>query len=83
MKSKFKYSPLDEALFEVMSMTSYYREKNNMSQEEFARKAGIDRAFLSKIECRRANPSLKSLIKIAEAMDTKLEIRFVKKTYDN
>lgn len=66
----------DETLFTIMSAITYYRTKNNLSQEEFAKKIHMDRAFISKMECRKANPSLQTLLKLADAMDAKLEILF-------
>ena len=43
-----------------------------MTQEELARKIGIDQSDLSKIEKGTANPSLKTLSRIAKGLDGKL-----------
>ena len=43
-----------------------------MTQEELAKKIGIDQSDLSKIEKGAANPSLKTLSKIAKGLDSKL-----------
>ena len=43
-----------------------------MTQEELARKIGIDQSDLSKIEKGTANPSLKTLSRIAKGLDSKL-----------
>lgn len=74
-KKKNNYNQ-DETLFTIMSAITYYRTKHNFSQAEFAKKVNMDRAFISKMECRKANPSLQTLLKLADAMDAKLEILF-------
>ena len=43
-----------------------------MTQEELAKKIGIDQSDLSKIEKGTANPSLKTLSRIAKGLDSKL-----------
>ncbi len=43
-----------------------------MTQEELAKKIGIDQSDLSKIEKGTANPSLKTLSRIAKGLDGKL-----------
>lgn len=65
-----------ESLFSIMSAITFYRTKHNMTQAEFAKFVGVDRAFISKMECRKANPSLKTLQKIADKMGARLEIQF-------
>ena len=45
------------------------REALGLSQERLAFEAGIDRTMLSKIERRLSNPSLDTLLKLAERLD--------------
>ena len=45
-----------------------------MTQEELAKKIGIDQSDLSKIEKGTANPSLKTLAKIAKGLNAKLSL---------
>jgi DNA-binding XRE family transcriptional regulator len=45
-----------------------------MTQEELAKKIGIDQSDLSKIEKGTANPSLKTLSKIAKGLNAKLSL---------
>lgn len=55
------------------------REKRldrQLSQRQLARQAGIRRAVLARIENGDANPSLKILGKIANALNTELTISF-------
>lgn len=53
-----------------------YRLANDMTQKELAKKIGINRSDLSKLESADANPTLKTLKKIAKALERKLEIHF-------
>lgn len=53
------------------------REEKNISQQELADATGIDRADISKIENGNANPSLKTIKRVAEGLGKKVEIRFV------
>lgn len=45
------------------------RASERLSQRELAQMAGIDRSYLSEIECGLKNLSVLSLIRIAEALD--------------
>lgn len=53
------------------------RREKNISQQELADATGIDRADISKIENGNANPSLKTIKRVAEGLGKKVEIRFV------
>lgn len=53
------------------------RQEKNISQQELADVTGIDRADISKIENGNANPSLKTIKRVAEGLGKKVEIRFV------
>lgn len=46
----------------------------NLSQEELATKIGMDQSDLSKIEKGNANPSIKTIQRIARGLDSKLSI---------
>ena len=52
------------------------RLQKEMSQEELAKKAGIDQSDLSKIERGTLHPSVKMLIKIAKGSGLKLKLSF-------
>lgn len=45
------------------------REQSKLSQEEFARKAGLDRSYYGGIERGERNPSAINLIRIAVALE--------------
>ena len=53
------------------------RKEKNISQQELAEATGIDRSDISKIENGNANPSLKTIKRVAEGLGKKVEIRFV------
>jgi transcriptional regulator with XRE-family HTH domain len=48
-----------------------FRKERNISQEEFAFKAELDRTYISGLECGKRNPTLKILVKLANALDMK------------
>ena len=52
------------------------RLEKKMSQKELAEKAGTTQAVVSRIENMNANPSLKFMQKLANALDKKLVIEF-------
>lgn len=52
------------------------RLKNKLSQRELAKKVGTSQAAISRIEAMNGNPSLFLLKRIAEALNTKLQISF-------
>ena len=51
------------------------RIEKNISQRDLAKKINSTQAVISRIESMNANPSIKTLKKIAKALDAKLEIK--------
>ena len=47
----------------------YYRKERNYSQEELAEKSGLHRTYISLIERNKRNISIKTIEKIAEALE--------------
>lgn len=47
------------------------REKQGVSQEELAERAGIHRTFMSHVECATRNITVYNLVKIARALRVK------------
>jgi transcriptional regulator with XRE-family HTH domain len=47
------------------------RERLGLSQEEFAHRADLERSYVSGIERGYRNPTLKVLVRLAEALGTK------------
>ncbi|MDR0473252.1 MAG: helix-turn-helix domain-containing protein [Treponema sp.] len=48
-----------------------FRKERNISQEELAFRAELDRTYISGLECGKRNPTLKILVKLANAMNMK------------
>jgi transcriptional regulator with XRE-family HTH domain len=48
------------------------RNARALSLEDLAKKTGLTRSFLSQIEKNRTSPSISSLIKIAQALETRI-----------
>ena len=53
------------------------RKESGLTQQQLAERTGISQADISKLENGNANPSLKTLQRLASAMDKKLKISFV------
>lgn len=47
---------------------NYYRKKQKISQEAFAKMAGMHRTYISQIETGRRNVALRNAVKIARAL---------------
>ena len=55
------------------------REKSKKTQKELSDLTGIDQGDISKLERGLSNPTIKSLQKIADALDMELSIKFIPK----
>ena len=53
------------------------RKEKNLSRKELSQLTGISQAYISKLENGHGNPSLKTLVKLAEVFGKKLQISFV------
>ncbi len=54
----------------------FHREQLGISQEECAHRAGLDRTYVSGVERGVRNPSLKSIARLATALDIELVTLF-------
>lgn len=66
--------------YELAKMLIACRNSDNLTQKQLSELTGIDQADISKIENGNANPSIKTLTRIASAMNMNLKIEFVPKT---
>lgn len=66
--------------YELSKMLIACRNADNLTQKQLSELTGIDQADISKIENGNANPSIKTLTRIASAMNMNLKIEFVPKT---
>ena len=53
------------------------RIEKGLTQEELAKKIGTKQSVISRLESGRANPSVAFLKKLAQALNSHLEIKFV------
>jgi len=53
------------------------RKQKNLSQEDLAERAGLHYTYIGQVERGKKNPSLKSIEKIAKALDTSLPDLFL------
>ena len=73
---KAEYDALEPEYQLIRAMLSA-REEKNISQQKPADITGIHRTDISKLENGNANPSLKTVKRLAEGLGKRLEIRFV------
>ena len=50
------------------------RKKMKITQKDLAKMTGLDQAVIGRLESMRANPTLKTIVKIVNAMDLNLMI---------
>jgi DNA-binding XRE family transcriptional regulator len=69
MKKKSKPEKIDEELATILRKR---RKKLGKSQEDVAHEAGIDRSYLSEIECGKVSVSIAFARRIAKVLNTSL-----------
>lgn len=73
---KKEYDAL-EAEFSIIQAIIDARKNSGMTQKDLAEKTGITQGDISRLETGSANPSLKTLQRLAEGMGTTLKLEFV------
>lgn len=63
----------------IMREIKMQRIQRHMTQQELSRKTGIIQADISKLENGQSNPSVRTLMRIAEGLDMILLIEFIEK----
>jgi len=63
--------------FEIIQAMIDARTKAGMTQKQLSERTGIAQGDISKLENGSANPSIKTLQRLAAGMNMKLELRFV------
>jgi DNA-binding XRE family transcriptional regulator len=66
-----------DAEFQVIRAILDARTSQNLTQEDLAKKTGINRSEISKLENGTRNPSIKLLQKLASGLNMHLELKFV------
>ena len=69
--------------YEIAIAMAKARKRQKLTQQELALHTGISQADISRLENGTRNPSLNLLKRIAEGMNSTLEIRFVPKHENN
>ncbi len=75
-ETKKEYDAM-EPEFQLILETLRLREELNLTQQELAERTGINRSDISKIEHATANPSLKTIKRLAAAFGKHVRITFV------
>ncbi|MFA5623797.1 MAG: helix-turn-helix transcriptional regulator [Bradymonadales bacterium] len=73
---KEEFDALEEEFMLIQSFIDA-RKRSGFSQQELSRRTGITQADISKIECGNANPSFRTLKRLAAGMGMKCHITFV------
>ena len=73
---KKEYDAL-EAEFSIIQALLDARKNSGLTQMDLAERTGIAQADISKLENGNANPSLKTLQRLAEGMGMRLKVEFV------
>ena len=73
---KKEYDAL-EAEFSVIQAMIDARKASGLTQKDLSERTGIAQADISKLENGNANPSLKTLQRLADGMGMKLKLEFV------
>ena len=73
---KKEYDAL-EAEFSIIQALLDARKNSGLTQMDLAERTGIAQADISKLEHGNANPSLKTLQRLAEGMGMRLKVEFV------
>ncbi|MDR1701411.1 MAG: helix-turn-helix transcriptional regulator [Sporomusaceae bacterium] len=73
---KKEYDALEPEFAIIQAMIDA-RKNSGLTQKQLAEKTGIAQSDISKIESGEANPSLKTLKRLASGMDMKLKLEFL------
>ena len=73
---KKEYDAL-EPEFSIIQAMIDARKSTGMTQKELAEKTGINQSDISRLETGSANPSLRTLQRLAEGMGMKLKLEFL------
>lgn len=66
-----------EAEYQIIKTMLEARQRKNITQKQLSDATGIAQADISRIENGNANPSLQTLVRLAEGLGAKLKIEFI------
>ena len=64
------------ALYNFVDKLAMARLKKRMTQQELAQKIGVNQPVISRMENRKTNPNLTTILKICDALDVTLMIQY-------
>lgn len=67
----------DEPEYQLRLAIIDARRETGLTQEQLAAASGLDQRVISRLQTGNANPTLKTLSRLAKGFDRRLEIRFV------
>ena len=70
-RKQLKKALREDSLYLFGEIIVELREKEDLSQEDLAYDCGMDRSFMSKIETGKTAPSLLTLMRLAQGLNTK------------
>lgn len=73
---KKEYDSMDSE-YQLINALLSARKARNITQQQLSQRTGITQGDISKIENGSANPSIKTLRKLATGMDMSLKIEFI------
>lgn len=73
---KAEYDAL-EPEFSIMQAVLKARISNGLTQKQLSERTGISQADISRLESGAASPSVKTLVRVADALGMKVQINFV------
>lgn len=76
---KKEYDALEPEFAIIQAMIDA-RKNNGLTQKELAKITGINQADISRLENGNANPSIRTLKKLADGLGMSLKIEFIPKT---
>lgn len=65
-----------ETEYQIIKSMIESRDEKNLTQSDLSKLTGIAQGDISKIENGNANPSIRTLVRLAKAMDKKVKITF-------
>jgi ribosome-binding protein aMBF1 (putative translation factor) len=65
-----------EPEFAIMQAMIDARRQAGLTQKELSERTGIAQSDISKLECGNANPSLRTMQRLANAMNMRLKVEF-------
>ena len=74
---KAEYDALEPPEFSIIQAMIDARKASGLTQQQLAEKTGIAQADISKLENGSANPSLRTLRRLADGMGMRLKLEFV------